>query len=138
MKKMTIVMAMMGVVLIAAGNAAAGMVDIGTGQMESAEFEALKAMVNGQPNRAVPAVSTARAQTERYGMVEMSPADFETLRNKVAGMEDDRVPTRTASKATRMVDIGTGEMPVDDFAALKRMVMNSEQIVFDKLATLHP
>ena len=138
MKKITIAMAMMVMVLMAAGNAAADMVDIGTGQMESAEFETLKAMVNGQPIQAMPAVSTARAQTERYGLVEMTPADFEDLRKKVAGIEEKRASTRTARTSTRMVDIGMGEMPADDFVALKRMVKHSEQIIFDKLAALHP
>jgi len=138
MKKMTIAVATMVMVLMAIGNVTAGMVDIGTGQMESAEFEALKNMIQGQMIQAAPGVSTARIHTERYGMVEMTPADFETLRNKVAGIEDDRAPTRTASRATQMVDIGTGMMPADDFAALKRMVKKSEQIVFDRLAALHP
>ena len=138
MKKMTTVMAIMVMVMMAAGNVAAEMVDIGMGQMDRSEFEALKAKVQGQPVQATPVVSTVRVHTENYGLVEMTPADFEALRNKVAGIEDDQAPYHTASVATPMVDIGTGEMSADDFAALKRMVKSSERFVFDKLAALHP
>ena len=81
MKKMTI--SIMMTVLMAAANVAAGMVDIGMGQMERSEFESLKALVQGQPVQATHPVSTVRVPTEQYGFVEMTPDDFEALRNKV-------------------------------------------------------
>ena len=136
MKKMTIVMMVM--VLMAAGNVAADMVDVGMGQMERSEFESLKAMVQGQPVGGVPAIATSRVRSEQYGLIEMAPAAFEALRNKVAGIENVQAPYPTARAAIQMVDIGTGEMPADEFAALKRMVKDSGQIVFDGLAALHP
>jgi hypothetical protein len=138
MKKRTIVMAMMAVGLMATGNVFAGMVDIGTGQMESSEFEALKAIVQGRPNHAAPVVSTVRTQVESYGMVDMTPAEFEALRNKVLGIEDDRKLFHTTSMDRQMVDIGTGAMPADEFAALKRMVQTSARKVSSGLAAMHP
>ena len=138
MKKMTIALAIMVMVMMAAGNVAADMVDIGMGRMERSEFEALKAMVQGQSAGKAATISTRRVPTEQYGLIEMAPAEFEALRNKVAGIEVERAPYHTASAAPRMVDIGTGEMPADDFAALKRMVKESERIVFDGFVALHP
>ncbi|PID40978.1 MAG: hypothetical protein CR984_00435 [Proteobacteria bacterium] len=138
MKKMTTVMAMMVMVLMTAGNVAAEMVDIGMGQMERSKFEALKAVLQGHPIQGEKAVSTVRAKTENYGLLEMMPADFDALRDKVAGKEKNPTPCQTASVATPMVDIGTGEMPADDFVKLKRMVQDSEHIVFAKRLALQP
>ena len=138
MKNQTIAMAVMAMVLMVAGNVAADMVDIGTGQMERTEFEALKALVQRQPVAGNQGIATPLAHTEQYGLLAMTPADFEDLRHKVAGIETSRASSPTVQVATRMVDIGTGEMPADEFAALKRMVRKSGRIVFDKLATLHP
>ncbi len=134
MKKLIIVMEMMAMLFMATGKVAAAMVDVGTGQMISSEFKILKALVQGWSTQAAPVVSTLRVHMETYGMVYMTPTEFDALRNKVAGIEDDRKPYHTVSTATQMVDIGTGEMPADDFAALKRMVKNSGRIVSYGLA----
>jgi len=137
MKKAMIAIAVASMVLVGFGSVSAQMVDIGTGQMAPAEFNRLKAMVQGQPVVEAPAVSTRRVPTERYGLLEMSPADFEALRNKVAGIEEGRYSSPTATVAVRMVDIGTGEMPADEFAALQHMIEKPDFTVFDGLAFLH-
>jgi hypothetical protein len=51
--------------LVGFGSVAAQMVDIGTGQMEAAEFSSLKAMVQGQPAITASAVSTTWLPAER-------------------------------------------------------------------------
>jgi hypothetical protein len=37
-----------------------------------------------------------------------------------------------------MVDIGTGEMPANEFSTLQRMIENPDFSVFDGLAFVHP
>ena len=134
MKKAIITMAMVSLALVAAGNVGAQMVDIGTGQMEQTEFIRLKAMVQGQPVVGAPAIATPRVHTERYGLLEMSPADFEALRNQVAGIANVPATAPAARTAKPMVDIGMGAMPVDEFAALKRMIRESSGGILDGLA----
>ena len=136
MKKLLLVMVAMAAVGF--NTASAEMVDIGLGQMEQSEFRALKAMVQGQPTQAGAAVSTPLERQVRYGMVEMSPADFNALRDRVAGHDkgDDAAPARRS--IVKMVNIGTGEMPWEEFQALKRMVQNSVGCGFNCLAVAYP
>lgn len=135
MKKLAMALAIM--VMVGVNSAAAEMVDIGSGQMEQAEFASLKAMVQGRPTAKGPAISTPLAHPEPYGMVEMTRADFETLRDKVAGLGVG-VAGRPAVKAVQMVNIGTGEMPRDEFIALKHMVEGGDVIELDYLAAFQP
>jgi len=136
MKKAMIAIAVVSMVLVGFGSVSAQMVDIGTGQMEAADFIRLKAMVQGQPVVEAATVSTTRVPAERYGLLEMSSVDFEALRNKVAGIEDGRNSSPAATVAVRMVDIGTGEMPADEFAVLQHMIRKPDYPVFDGLAFL--
>ena len=135
MKKLS--MAMVFMMVMGIGSVAAEMVDIGTGQMEQSEFMALKAMVHGQPTDGVATVSTQLVRAEQYGLVEMSREDFDALRNKVAGRSDASYSVSEPKTAVEMVDIGTGEMPVDEFAALKSMIEGSGGLGFTDLAVLH-
>ena len=124
-------------VLVAVNPASAEMVDIGSGQMEQTEFIALKAMVQGRQPDVAPVLSTPINRPERYGMVEMAQSDFEALRDKVAG-RNVSVDARPAAKAVQMVSIGTGEMPVDEFIALKKLVKGTDFFKLDHLATAQP
>ncbi|MBC2711111.1 MAG: hypothetical protein HGJ94_08975 [Desulfosarcina sp.] len=137
MKKMTMIVAIVVVALVGFNSASAEMVNIGLGQMEQSEFVALKAMVQGGQTDTVPALSTPLDRPERYGMVEMARADFEALRDKVAGRSVS-VDEKPAVKAVQMVNIGTGEMPMDEFVALKRMVEGTGVFKFDCLAAVQP
>lgn len=137
MKKIAIAMAMVFGVVMGIDSVAAEMVDIGTGQMEQSEFMALNAMVQGQLTDGPPVVSTQLVRREQYGLVEMSQKDFDALRNKVASRNDGNNTAPVSKPAVEMVDIGTGEMAMDEFAELKRMVAGSDGFSFTDLAILH-
>jgi hypothetical protein len=110
----------MALLMMAAG-AIADSVDIGLGQMQQSEFVALKMMVQGRQTDPRTAVSTPCVRLERYGLIAMTRADFEILRDIVAGrmVSVEREPTL---KSIQMVDIGTGQMPLNEFRKLKRMI----------------
>jgi hypothetical protein len=135
MKKLTLAFLIMAVVTV--NHASAEMVDIGTGQMAPSEFIALKAMIRGQQPDYMPAVSTPLDRPQRYGLVEMAHADFQALRDKVAG-RSARVDTRPAVKTVQMFNIGTGEMPMDEFIALKNIVEGTDIFGLYHLAAAHP
>ena len=135
MKKLTLAFLIMAVVAV--NHASAEMVDIGTGQMEPSEFIALKAMIRGQQPDYVPAASTPLDRPQRYGLVEMAHADFQSLRDKVAGRSAG-VDTRPAVITVQMINIGTGEMPMDEFIALKNMVEETDIFGLYHLAAAHP
>ena len=136
MKKISIAMAMALMVVMGVGSVEAEMVDIGTGQMEQSEYMDLRAMIQGRQADGEPAVSTPVARVEQYGLVELSQADFDALRNKVANRSDAATVAPRSKAVIEMVDIGTGEMPMDEFAALKRMVEESNGPCCAHLATL--
>ncbi|WP_372677877.1 hypothetical protein [Desulfosarcina sp.] len=133
MKKLTLAFVIMAVVAVKPTSAE--MVNIGTGQMEQSEYIALKAMVDGRQTDIVPVRPTPLVRPERYGMVEMTRTDFESLRDKVAGRHAS-VDSRLAVKAVPMVNIGTGEMPMDEFIALKKMVEGTGLFRLNHLAAL--
>lgn len=135
MKKLT--MAFVVLAFVTVNRASAEMVDIGLGEMEQSEFIALKAMVQGQQPDSAPVISTPIDRPERYGMVEMARADIEALRDKMAGRSVS-VDAGPAVKAVQMVNIGTGEMPMDEFIALKKMVGGTTIFKLDHLATAQP
>ncbi|WP_319523461.1 hypothetical protein [Breoghania sp.] len=137
MKKIIFATAMVFMLTVGIGNVAAQPVDIGTGQMDAAEFAALKAMVQGKPMASGEHVSTPAAQKEQYGELQMTPAEFHSLQNAVAGKASDWDRFHAKKDTARMVDIGTGEMPADDFFALKQMVEGSRTAFFDDLALLN-
>ena len=119
-----------------ASNSMAEMVNIGLGQMERSEFQTLKAMVQGQqPDKTVATRPPVRV--ERYGLVEMSSADFQDLKNKM-GRPAVALTDTPSAKSIRMVDIGTGRMPIEEFNALKRMVAGDQLIAWDHLAAIAP
>jgi hypothetical protein len=135
MKKLTLAFVVLAFVTV--NRASAEMVDIGLGEMEQSEFIALKAMVQGQQPDSVPVLSTPIDRPERYGMVEMARADIEALRDKMSGRSVS-VDAGPAVKAVQMVNIGTGEMPMDEFIALKNMVDGTTSFKLDHLATAQP
>jgi hypothetical protein len=123
--------------MVGIGNVTAQPVDIGTGQMDASEFAALKAMVQGKATVPANRVSTPAAHTEQYGELQMTPAAFQSLKNAVAGKERSWDAVHSQKSTVRMVDIGTGEMPADEFCALKQMVEGSQVAIFDGLACLN-
>lgn len=137
MKKIIFATAMVFMLMMGIGNVAAQPVDIGTGQMDASEFAALKAMVQGKTTVPANRVSTPAAHTEQYGELQMTPAAFQSLQNAVAGKGSGWDAAPAERTAVRMVDIGTGEMPVDEFCALKQMVEGSQTAIFDGLACLN-
>jgi hypothetical protein len=138
MKKMAIIGVSVVMVLLASGMAGADMVNIGTGQMERSEFDALKAMIQGRQTAAKPAVSTPSVNTERYGMVEMTVEAYESLRDQVAGRTVNVLRHPVNNRQMPMVDIGTGRMPQDEFLALKQMVEGKEESISNHLAVFLP
>lgn len=136
MKKIIFTMALASMLLMGIGNVAAQPVDIGTGQMEASEFAALKAMVQGQATVPGNPVSTPVIHTEQYGELQMTPAQFQSLKNAVAGKGSGWNAAPGEKAAVRMIDIGTGEMPADEFYALKQMVEGAQTAIFDSLAFL--
>lgn len=137
MKKIIFPMALVFMWMVGIGNVAAQPVDIGTGQMEGSEFAALKAMVQGQATVPGNHVSTPAIHTEQYGELQMTPAQFQSLKNAVAGKGSGWDTVHSEKIAVRMIDIGTGEMPADEFFALKQMVEGSQTALFDGLAFLN-
>lgn len=138
MKKLTMAALMVFLAVAGLNHASAEMVDIGLGQMEQTEFLALKALVDGQPSVNEPAVTTPLKRPEQYGMLEMSQADFEALRDAVDGRSNFGAATPETETVVQMVNIGTGEMPLDEFLVLKRLVEEKDAFVFGRLAVAQP
>lgn len=138
MKKLTMAALIVFLAVVGLNHASAEMVDIGLGQMEQTEFLALKALVDGQPADNEPAVATPLERPEQYGMLEMSQADFEALRDAVGGRSNFGAATPETESVVQMVNIGTGEMPLDEFLALKRLVEEKDAFVFGRLAVAQP
>ena len=135
MKKSILVAAITVLALVGISSASAQMVDIGSGQMSQSEFNALKSMVQRQHTGSVALISTPLARLEQYGPVEMTRADFMALRNKVAG-RSVVVGTTPELKPVQMVNIGTGEMSMDEFLTLKRIVENTDAFSVKHLAAM--
>ena len=136
--KQSTLLALVFVAALGINSASADMVDIGTGRMERSEFSALKAMVAGEPLTTGATVTTPLARTERYGMIDLTPADFQALRDAVAGGNSIRQKAPEPMRIAKMVNIGTGEMPEDEFLELKRMVQGKEGFLFQRLAATWP
>jgi len=137
MKKIIFAMAMVFMFTVGIGSVAAQPVDIGTGQMDASEFAALKAMVQGETMVSGEHVSTSAVHKERYGELQMTPAQFHSLQNAVANIDSGWERFHAKKDGARMVDIGTGEMPADEFCALKQMVEGPQTAIFDVLACLN-
>ncbi len=137
MKKLTMAVGIVVMLMAGFGSASAEMVDIGLGRMEQSEFVALKAMVQDGQTGNVPVISTPLARPERYGMVEMTRTEIESLRNIMAG-HSVSVAAKPAVTSTQMVNIGTGEMPLDEFTALKKMVNKENCFILNHLAAAQP
>jgi hypothetical protein len=137
MKRKAVAM-VMGVLMVfwGAGSALAEMVDIGTGRMDQTEFAALQAMMQGKPAASRPTVSTTPIRLEQYGDVALTPAEFNALRDRVAGRNANRDVAGVSTTEVQMVDIGTGQMPVEEFAALKRLMQGADRRLPDGLAAL--
>jgi len=138
MKKIIFATAMAFMLTAGIGTVAAQPVDIGTGQMDASEFAALKTMVQGKAPVPGDHISTSAVLKEQYGELQMTPAEFRSLKNAVAGKNGGWDTDRVEKEVVRMVDIGTGEMPADEFCALKQMVEGSQTAIFDGMACLTP
>jgi hypothetical protein len=138
MKKLTMAAVIVLTAVVAFDGVSAEMVDIGLGQMERSEFLDLKAMVQGRPTNSTATLSTPIDRPERYGMVEMARADFAALRDQVAGRNVGVDAEPMAQTLVQVVNIGTGEMPLDEFMALKRRVEGTVVLTFGHLAAAQP
>lgn len=125
-KRFTALLFMLG--LFAATSATAQMVDVGMGKMQQSEFDALKAMVRGQPPVSQSNVATSVEKRQPYGMVEMTPEAFDALRDQVAGRGQigrSRLPPARPQR----VDIGTGMMDANEFRALKQIMDQADSLI---------
>ncbi len=137
MKKL-ISVAVAYVVMAGFSAVSAEMVSIGMGQMAQSEFLTLKAMVQGKNITGGATVSSPVEPAVRYGWIEMVPEDFQALRDRVAGRADGRERDAEVTPAVNMVSIGTGEMPADEFLALKRMVQDNDSFLCNQLVLFQP
>jgi hypothetical protein len=94
-------------------------------------------MVQGKTAVRGTVSSSPVVRPERYGMVEMTREEFDALRDQVF-VRSAIVKAPPAVKSVRVVNIGTGEMPMDEFMALKRMVEKTDASVMGHLARLLP
>jgi hypothetical protein len=130
-------LAFMVLAFVAVNFASAEMVNIGLGEMEQSDFMDLKAKVQGQAPDLKPVLATPLDRPERYGMVAMTRADFKALQDKMDA-RDFSFDAKPTLKAIQMVNIGTGEMPMDEFIALKNMVQEADMFVLGRLAVAQP
>jgi hypothetical protein len=117
-------MATVMAVLLVAGTAAAGSVSIGLGEMDRAEFEQLKQMVNGQYQ--APSATVSTPMTNDIRVAEFNGRDVDAIRR---AMETDPAEqAMTASASHGMVDIGTGAMSTREFCNLNNLVASQNVI----------
>jgi hypothetical protein len=118
MKFSIMIAAMTIAISISAGIATAETVDIGMGQMDRGEFEALKQMVSGdQP------FSADMAQEKNAGVyvAEFEWSDVQDIRQAMNTSGTLR-NSMDAVSDTGPVDIGTGAMSAGEFCGLNNMV----------------
>lgn len=121
MKKSFYIIAMTMAIMMVAGAAMAGSVDIGLGRMDQAEFEALKQMVGGD-FQADTFVTAEKPRETRVAEFDLSVV--EDIRQ---GMETGNVRSDAVASASgnQKVDVGLGSMSTSEFCDLNNLVASN-------------
>jgi len=121
MKYSFMIAAMVIAVTMFSGIATAGSVDIGMGQMDRGEFEALKRMVSGdQPFTAY----TTQEKAAGVYVAEFEWSDVQDIRQAMNSGESSR-NSMAAVSDTGLVDIGLGVMSTGEFCNLNKLVASN-------------
>jgi len=104
------------------------------GRMNQAEFDTLRQMVNGSYQ---PSDSVTTEIRQNIHVAGFNQTDVDDSRQAMAAGSIQRDATESVAN-NGMVDIGTGEMPMDDFIALKNMVEGTDIFGLYHLAAAHP
>ena len=120
MNKPNYIMAITMALMMVAGTALAGSVDIGLGRMDRAEFESLKQMMSGDYQ---PTVSVTSEPSE-VRVAEFDLSVVEDIRQGMAGSspQGDAVASAYDDNA---VDVGLGSMPNNEFCDLNKLVASN-------------
>ena len=120
MNKTSYIMIMAMAVMAWTGPTFAEPVDIGLGEMDRAEFNILRDMVNGdyQPSKEVK-----QAKTPEVFVAEFNWRDVEAIRETMSrGFSQEQ--STVASSGTQ-VDIGLGSMETNEFCDLNKLVASN-------------
>ena len=122
MKKSFSIMALTVAVTLMTGMAMADSVDIGLGQMDRAEFEALRQMVAGefQPSDSL----TTKVSADEAYVAEFNQRDVESIRQAMT-RNSDTTTALTAAPGGSQVDIGLGAMSTNEFCDLNKLVASN-------------
>ena len=122
MKKSFSIMALTVALTLMTGMAMADSVDIGLGQMDRAEFEALRQMVAGefQPSDSV----TTKVSADESYVAEFSQRDVESIRQAMT-RGGDTTTSLAAAPSGSQVDIGLGSMSTSEFCDLNKLVASN-------------
>jgi len=122
MKYSFIIAAMAIAVTMFTGIATAEFVDIGTGQMDRGEFEALKRMVSGdQPSTA----DRTREKAAGAHVAEFNWSDVQDIRQAMMKTSKSSHHSMAAVSETDPVDIGLGSMSTGEFCDLNKLVASN-------------
>jgi hypothetical protein len=122
MKKAYCIAVLTIIMMITAGVAMAGSVNIGLGRMDQADFEALQQMVKGYYH---PSASVSTPIPETSQVAEFNRTLVDAIRQAMATPEPAPITTASKPKNT-MVEIGTGSMQTNEFCDLdKRVARNT-------------
>lgn len=112
--------AMTMAMVLVAGIAMAETVDIGTGRMDRAEFEALRQMVSGDYH---PTASISTPVPSDTKVAEFYQRDVDAIRQAMVAGSTEITPVSKNS----MVDIGTGSMKTTEFCSLNKLVASNNR-----------
>ena len=107
--------------VMVAGTALAGSVDIGLGRMDQAEFESLKQVMSGDYQSAA-SVTTERPQEIRVAEFDLSVV--EDIRQGMAGGNPPNDAVASASDGNQ-VDVGLGSTSTNEFCDLNKLVASN-------------
>ena len=121
MNKSFHIIAMTMAIMMVAGVAMAGSVDIGLGRMDQSEFDTLKQMVSGDYQ---PSASISTERPKEVRVAEFNWTDVQAIRQVMAAsaVEQDNKPVL---RTIDTVDIGTGSMSTSEFCDLNKLVANN-------------
>lgn len=121
MKQSNYIMAMTMAMIMVAGTALAGSVDIGLGRMDQTEFESLKQVMSGdfQP--------TASTTTERPREIRVAEFDLSVVEDIRQGMQEGSAQNDAVASASGngLVDVGLGSMSTNEFCDLNKLVASN-------------
>ena len=122
MRNSFLIAAMAIAVAMFTGITTAESVDIGTGQMDRGEFEALKRMVSGdQPSIA----DRTREKTAGAYVAEFNWSDVQDIRQAMMKTSRNSHNSMAAVSETDPVDIGLGSMSTGEFCDLNKLVASN-------------